>query len=170
MRSYSRPYDPPRDCAERTLLLATAVMAMVLPFVVGAWVKLELDALGKPTLTWLGGATAVAILALPVSFGWGLYAAAMRWAWGRPWRDARVRPALAWGWAAGLAGGAITLSILLYGMLQVAAYALELAVLMPWAYWWRTLEGCAAGLLVGFGPGWVYATVRDDWIARHAAR
>ena len=168
MRSYSRPYEPPRDRVERALLLTTAAMAVALPFAVGAWVKLELDALGEPTLTWLSGATAVTILALPVSFGWGLYAAAMRWAYGRPWRDPRVRPAVAWGWALGLAGGATTLSILLYEMLQVAGDALELALLMPWLYWWRTLEGCAVGLLAGLGPGWVFATVRDDWTARHA--
>ena len=51
MRSYSRPYEPPRDRVERALLLTTAAMAVALPFAVGAWVKLELDALGEPTLT-----------------------------------------------------------------------------------------------------------------------
>jgi hypothetical protein len=144
------------DRIEGALIVATALVAVGTPGLAGALAKLKLDRLGKPTLTWQGGAIAVVPITIAVGAAWLGFALACRWAlhrWqGEPRRINGIRAA----WAAGLAGGVYTSAPMLYEILREdGAVAMALALLMPWAYWRYVLSGAVVAGAVAYALAWL---------------
>jgi hypothetical protein len=142
---------PARTAAETLLIRLTAVCAVAVPALVGATVKLRLDALGRPTLSWGEGVIAMLPIVVSAGAGWVLLALPFRY-WLRRWgADPARRAAGEWAWAGALLGGSAGLAFTLYALLQVAANAVMVAVLAPWWLWWWTLGGGCAGAALGLG-------------------
>jgi hypothetical protein len=129
---------------------------MATPALAGALAKLDLDRLGKPTLTWQGGAASVVPITLAVGTAWLAFALGCRWALHRWGGDTQIRRAIQVAWAAGLAGGVYTSAPMLYQILREdGAVAMALAILMPWAYWRHVLTGAVAAGAAGYGLAWL---------------
>ena len=156
------PFEPPRTAWERRLILATTAVALVVPGVVGALVKLQLDAIGKPTLTWSAGVAGMVPITIASAIGWMLYALACRWFIHRYETKPLIVAAAKWAWLVGLAGGSCTLAPTLHALLQDAAIAMMVAILAPYLFWKSILLGAAAGFVAGFALRYSVGCLRSS--------